>query len=168
MTNKNMLLMGTASLLSLHAAAQNDPKPNIVLIMVDDMGYSDLGCYGGEIPTPNLDNLAKKGVRFTHFCNTGRSCPSRASLLTGLYPQQAGIGMMSEDPHSAEDHGVHGYMGYLNRNSVTIAEVLKEAQAERAAGMQILVSVMNKNKKFQKDQLAADGYTEFVEFFNRD
>lgn len=119
--------MGTASLLSLHAAAQNDPKPNIVLIMVDDMGYSDLGCYGGEIPTPNLDNLAKKGVRFTHFCNTGRSCPSRASLLTGLYPQQAGIGMMSEDPHSAEDHGVHGYMGYLNRNSVTIAEVLKEA-----------------------------------------
>ena len=127
MTNKNMLLMGTASLLSLHAAAQNDPKHNIVLIMVDDMGYSDLGCYGGEIPTPNLDNLAKKGVRFTHFCNTGRSCPSRASLLTGLYPQQAGIGMMSEDPHSAEDHGVHGYMGYLNRNSVTIAEVLKEA-----------------------------------------
>ena len=127
MTNKNMLLMGTASLLSLHAAAQNAPKPNIVLIMVDDMGYSDLGCYGGEIPTPNLDNLAKKGVRFTHFCNTGRSCPSRASLLTGLYPQQAGIGMMSEDPHSAEDHGVHGYMGYLNRNSVTIAEVLKEA-----------------------------------------
>ena len=78
MTNKNMLLMGTASLLSLHAAAQNDQKPNIVLIMVDDMGYSDLGCYGGEIPTPNLDNLAKKGVRFTHFCNTGRSCPSRA------------------------------------------------------------------------------------------
>lgn len=125
--NKNMLLMGTASLLSLHAAAQNDQKPNIVLIMVDDMGYSDLGCYGGEIPTPNLDNLAKKGVRFTHFCNTGRSCPSRASLLTGLYPQQAGIGMMSEDPHSAEDHGVHGYMGYLNRNSVTVAEVLKEA-----------------------------------------
>ena len=95
--------------------------------MVDDMGYSDLGCYGGEIPTPNLDNLAKQGVRFTHFCNTGRSCPSRASLLTGLYPQQAGIGMMSEDPHSAEDHGVHGYMGFLNRNCVTMAEVLKEA-----------------------------------------
>lgn len=127
MTNKNMLLMGTASLLSLHAAAQNDPKPNIVLIMVDDMGYSDLGCYGGEIPTPNLDNLAKKEYALPISATQDAPAASRASLLTGLYPQQAGIGMMSEDPHSAEDHGVHGYMGYLNRNSVTIAEVLKEA-----------------------------------------
>ena len=125
--NKNTLLMGAASLFSLHAAAQTEKQPNIVLIMADDMGYSDLGCYGGEIPTPNLDGLARQGVRFTHFCNTGRSCPSRASLLTGLYPQQAGIGMMSEDPGSKENHGVHGYMGYLNRNCVTLAEVLKQA-----------------------------------------
>ena len=124
---RRSLLLGTATLLSMTAMAQQGKQPNIVLIMVDDMCYSDLGCYGGEIPTPNLDNLAKQGVRFTHFCNTGRSCPSRASLLTGLYPQQAGIGMMSEDPHSAEDHGVHGYMGFLNRNCVTMAEVLKEA-----------------------------------------
>lgn len=124
---KHTLLLGSLSLFSLPTIAQQEKQPNIVLIMVDDMGYSDLGCYGGEIPTPNLDKLASQGVRFTHFCNTGRSCPSRASLLTGLYPQQAGIGMMSEDPKSAEDHGVHGYMGFLNRNYVTIAEVLKEA-----------------------------------------
>lgn len=127
MTDAKIILAGTASLLSLSAAAQKGQRPNIVLIMVDDMGYSDLGCYGGEIPTPNLDNLARNGVRFTHFYNTGRSCPSRASLLTGLYPHQAGIGKMSEDPNSRENHGVHGYMGYLNRNCVTIAEVLREA-----------------------------------------
>jgi len=112
-----------------------DKKPNIVLIMVDDMGYSDIGCYGGEIPTPNLDKLAERGVRYTQFYNTGRSCPTRASLLTGLYPHQAGIGAMSEDPNpnvkEGEKHpqnkGVHGYMGFLNRECVTIGEVLKEA-----------------------------------------
>lgn len=108
-------------------------KPNIVLIMVDDMGYSDIGCYGGEIPTPNIDRLAERGVRYTQFYNSARSCPTRASLLTGLYPQQAGIGAMSEDPGRKKDgkhpenRGVHGYMGYLNRNCVTLAEVLKEA-----------------------------------------
>ena len=106
------------------AMAQQGKQPNIVLIMVDDMGYSDLGCYGGEIPTPNLDNLAKQGVRFTHFCNTGRSCPSRASLLTGLYPQQAGIGMMSEDPHSAEDHGVIRLFPDPNRSLNVLFKVL--------------------------------------------
>ncbi len=125
--NKNIIFTGVASLLAANAAGQSNDKPNIVLIMVDDMGYSDLGCFGGEIPTPNIDKLAKRGVRFTHFCNTGRSCPSRASLLTGLYPHQAGIGMMSEDPNSRENHGVQGYMGYLNRNTVTLAEVLREA-----------------------------------------
>ena len=59
--------------------------PNIVLIMADDMGFSDLGCYGSEIPTPNIDALAKNGMRFTQFYNTGRCCPSRASLMTGTY-----------------------------------------------------------------------------------
>lgn len=111
-----------------------DEKPNIVLILVDDMGYSDIGCYGGEIPTPNIDRLARQGVRYTQFYNVGRSCPSRASLLTGLYPHQAGIGAMSEEPFDKTkfdkwqgDREVHGYRGSLNRNCVTIAEVLKSA-----------------------------------------
>jgi arylsulfatase A-like enzyme len=69
-------------------------RPNIVLIMADDMGYSDIGCYGGEIPTPHLDALAEGGLRFTQFYNAGRCCPTRASLLTGLYPHEAGIGWM--------------------------------------------------------------------------
>src|SRR4051794_12093372 len=73
------------------------PPPNIVLIMSDDMGYSDIGCYGGEIQTPTLDRLAAGGVRLTQFYNTARCCPTRASLLTGLYPHQAGIGHMMED-----------------------------------------------------------------------
>jgi arylsulfatase len=80
-------------------------KPNIVLIMADDMGYSDIGCYGGVINTPVLDGLAENGLRFTQFYNTARCCPTRASLLTGLYPHQAGIGCMMEDK------GVDAYRG---------------------------------------------------------
>ena len=72
-------------------------KPNVVVILSDDMGFSDLGCYGGEIRTPNLDALAAGGLRFTQFYNTARCCPTRASLLTGLYPHQAGVGHMMED-----------------------------------------------------------------------
>ena len=96
-------------------------RPNIVLIMVDDMGYSDIGCYGGEVQTPNIDALAAGGVRFTQFYNTGRCCPTRASLMTGLYPHQAGMGWMTTDL------GHDGYRGDLNRNCVTIAEVLRLA-----------------------------------------
>jgi arylsulfatase A-like enzyme len=96
-------------------------KPNIVVILVDDMGFADLGCYGSEIPTPNLDGLAKNGLRFTQFYNTGRCCPTRASLLTGLYPHQAGVG------HMTDDKGVPGYAGRLNDTCVTVAEVLKPA-----------------------------------------
>src|SRR3954452_22077536 len=77
-----------------HAAA---PKPNIVLILADDLGYSDLGCYGSEIRTPNIDRLAANGVRFTQFYNCTRCCPTRASLMTGLYPHQAGVGSMNAD-----------------------------------------------------------------------
>ena len=96
-------------------------QPNIILIMSDDMGYSDLGCYGGEIDTPNLDALATGGVRFTQFYNTARCCPTRAALLTGLYPHQAGIG------HMMDDKGLSGYRGELSKNAVTIAEALKPA-----------------------------------------
>ncbi|WP_211329950.1 arylsulfatase [Deminuibacter soli] len=101
-------------------------KPNIVLIMADDMGYSDIGCYGSEIPTPNLDKLAGKGIRFRHFYNNARCCPTRATLMTGLFPHQTGIGHMTEEPAdpNGENWGTPGYQGYLNRNCVTLAEVL--------------------------------------------
>jgi arylsulfatase len=97
------------------------PRPNIVVIMADDMGWSDLGSYGGEIATPNLDKLAYGGVRFTQFYNNARCCPTRASLLTGLYAHQAGIG------HMMEDRGHDAYRGELDRDCVTIAEVLRTA-----------------------------------------
>lgn len=96
-------------------------RPNILVILADDLGYSDIGCYGSEIHTPNLDRLAAQGVRFSRFYNAGRSCPSRASLLTGLYPHQAGIGRMTFDDH------LPGYRGTMTHNGVTIPEVLKEA-----------------------------------------
>lgn len=96
-------------------------RPNIVLVMSDDMGWSDLGCYGGEIQTPHLDALAANGIRFTQFYNTSRCCPTRASLLTGLYPHQAGVG------HMMEDQGHPTYRGNLSDRAVTIAEVLRSA-----------------------------------------
>jgi arylsulfatase len=96
-------------------------KPNIIVILSDDMGFSDLGCYGGEIRTTNLDALAAGGLRFTQFYNTARCCPTRASLLTGLYPHQAGVG------HMMADRGFDGYRGDLNTRCRTIAEVLKPA-----------------------------------------
>lgn len=96
-------------------------RPNIIYIMADDMGFSDIGCYGSEIATPNLDRLAEGGVRFTQFYNTARCCPTRASLLTGLYPHQAGVG------HMMDDRGFDGYRGDLNRQCVTLAEVLGSA-----------------------------------------
>ncbi len=103
------------------AATEQAPRPNIVLIMADDMGFSDIGCYGGEIRTPVLDRLAAGGVRFTQFYNTGRCCPTRACLMTGLYPHQAGVG------HMMQDRGTDGYRGDLNGRCVTIAEVLAPA-----------------------------------------
>jgi arylsulfatase A-like enzyme len=116
------------SLVALLALAFGSPlaaaeKPNIIVILTDDMGFSDLGCYGGEISTPNLDALAAGGVRFTQFYNTARCCPTRAALLSGLYPHQAGIGHMMEN----KGEKFPGYQGNLNRNCVTLAEAVRGA-----------------------------------------
>jgi hypothetical protein len=106
-------------------AAEPAARPNIIVILSDDMGYSDLGCYGGEIQTPNLDRLAAGGLRFTQFYNTARCCPTRAALLTGLYSHQAGMG------HMTEDKGFESYRGDLKRRCVTIAEALTAPSCRR-------------------------------------
>lgn len=118
-----LLFLASLSILILQCSPNNksDKRPNIVVIMADDLGFSDLGCYGGEINTPNLDWLASNGIRFTQFYNTSRCCPTRASFLTGLYNHQAGIGHMTTDTNQ------DGYRGYLTDNTVTLAEVLKDA-----------------------------------------
>ena len=103
-------------------------QPNIILILADDMGFADIGCYGAEIDTPNLDRLAANGTRFSQMYSFARCCPSRAALLTGLYPQQAGVG------HMVSNRGSRAYQGYLRDDAVTIAEVLK------SAGYQTLMS----------------------------
>src|SRR5512132_862265 len=94
-------------------------RPHVVLVVADDMGFSDLRCYGGEIATPTLDRLGRAGVRFSRFYNTTRCSPSRASLLTGLHPHQTGIGILTYS------NGPEGYAGNLNKSCVTIAEALK-------------------------------------------
>lgn len=128
-TGLTFLKIVPLSVLSLFACSspmeKKEPeKPNIVLILADDMGYSDIGCYGGEINTPNLDQLALEGIRFSQFYNAARCCPTRASLLTGLYPHETGFGFMDGNL------GVPGYEGYLNDKCMTIAEVLKTANYE--------------------------------------
>ncbi len=98
-------------------------RPNIVLIMADDLGFSDIGSYGSEIPTPHLDRLANNGLRFTQFYNTSRCCPTRASLLTGLYQHQAGIGEMTRRHETSTE----GFVGHLNEHCRTLGEVLGSA-----------------------------------------
>jgi arylsulfatase A-like enzyme len=123
---ENMVLgLCTLPLIQSCSHQKEVPRPNIVLIMSDDMGYSDIGCYGSEINTPNLNRLAQNGLRFTQFYNTARSCPTRASLLTGLYPHQAGIGHMVDLVDM--NRGGEGYAGDLSKHAVTIAQVLKGA-----------------------------------------
>jgi arylsulfatase len=99
-----------------------ESRPNILLILADDLGYSDLGCYGGEIPTPNLDRLASGGIRCSAFYNSARCCPSRASLLTGLHPHQAGIASMTA-PQPDTSKGP-AYTGHLLPACATLAEML--------------------------------------------
>ncbi len=114
-----------AMLLSIRPvfAAEGPTRPNIVIFLVDDMGWADIGCYGSEIPTPHIDALAKEGVRFTQFYNTARCSPTRASLMTGLYPHQAGMGHLDNVVHP----GTKGTQGRLRDDCVTIAEVLKDS-----------------------------------------
>ena len=109
-------------LVAASPALPAEPRPNIVIIMSDDMGMSDLGCYGGEIETPNIDKLAANGVRFTQFYNTARCCPTRASLLTGLYAHQAGVGHMTW-----QQLDLPGYRSDLSFDTPTVAEMLKPA-----------------------------------------
>lgn len=108
------------------AAIGADNRPNILVILADDLGFSDLGCFGGEIETPTLNNLSQEGVRLTQLYNSARSCPSRASLVTGLYPHQVGVGGMTLmrpiDPKKPV-----GYAGFREDNNVTTAELLKES-----------------------------------------
>ncbi len=133
------MLSRLALFLALTVATFAAPRPNVLIILADDLGFSDLGCYGGEIRTPNLDALAASGLRFTQFYNSARCCPSRASLLTGLYPHQVGIGEMTNDRGAkfpgAGDKGEQfpGYRGRLNDQCVTIAQVLKPAGYATAA-----------------------------------
>jgi arylsulfatase A-like enzyme len=113
MKAKRIFLVAAALFaMNFSVAAQTDRRPNVLIILADDVGFSDIGCYGGEIATPHIDALAKEGLRFTQFYNAARCCPSRASLLTGLYPHQAGVPDMR---------------GPLNQRCVTIPEVLKPA-----------------------------------------
>lgn len=109
-------------MLIFSAGALRAERPNVLVILADDLGYSDLGCMGGEIPTPNLDRLAAGGLRFTQCYNSARCCPSRASLMTGLYPHQAGIGSFAQARPSPRKGPA--YLGHLNDNCVTLAEVL--------------------------------------------
>ncbi|NQU54188.1 MAG: arylsulfatase [Bacteroidetes bacterium] len=113
---KNLILLLIAALQLIGCGVsekyeKQKKQPNIVIIMADDLGYSDIGCYGGEIQTPNLDDLAENGIRFTQFYNASRCCPTRASLLTGKYPHQVGLARNGQT---------------LSRNAATIAEILKE------------------------------------------
>jgi len=121
MLKRASILSCLACLFATHVGAGE--RPNILLILVDDMGFSDIGCYGGEIPTPNIDALAAGGVRFTQFYNTARCSTTRASLLTGLYPHQAGMGYL-DGLRKPDSKGTHGR---LHERCVTMGEVLGDA-----------------------------------------
>jgi arylsulfatase len=108
--------------------SQDGARPNIILVLVDDMGFSDLGCTGSEIRTPNIDSIARNGWLLSAMYNCARCCPTRAALLTGLYPHKAGVG------HMGANLGTPAYQGFLRNDSATIAEIL------RLAGYRTLMS----------------------------
>jgi arylsulfatase len=110
----------------LFNAVYGQKKPNIIVVLADDMGFSDIGLFGSEIKTPNLDELGRKGVTFTQFYNAGRCCPSRASLLTGMYPHQAGMGLMVKTNTYDHSKAYDPYQGFLSLETPTIAEELRK------------------------------------------
>ncbi|WP_375582620.1 arylsulfatase [Cyclobacterium xiamenense] len=119
-----LVLLAVAGCSQDHSKRRSE-RPNIVIVLADDLGYSDLGCYGSEIATPTLDALAKNGLQFQRFYNAARCCPTRASLLTGLYPHEAGMGGMVSSISSEPDPGP--YQGFLSKESATVAELLRDA-----------------------------------------
>jgi len=128
-------LLTTFALLASPSAVKS--RPNILLVMVDDMGYSDIGCYEGEIRTPTLDSLAENGVKFARFYNCAQCCPTRAALMTGLYPHQAGVGDMNEEEDKSEFWkrlGSPSYLGLKSDGIVMLPAVL------RAAGYQTFMA----------------------------
>ena len=135
-SNRVLLIWTATTLWASSAAAAPAPRPNIVLILVDDLGYSDFGCFGSEIRTPNIDSLAKNGVMLTQFYNQSRCCPTRAALITGRYQHQVGIGEMIDDYAAAARAAANSpaYQDHLSTNSPTMAEIL------RAAGYQTLMA----------------------------
>jgi arylsulfatase A-like enzyme len=137
---------------ALAAPQSSSQRPNIVLLFADDLGYSDIGCFGGEIRTPNLDSLAQSGVRFTQFYNTARCCPSRATLLTGLYAHQAGVG------HMVNPRPIPSYAGDLKKETKTIAEVLKPAGYQTLMSGKWHVTPFNESKHNWPLQRGFDKY----------
>ena len=135
-------------------AGQPSGRPNILIILVDDMGYSDIGCFGGEIPTPNIDRLAENGLRMTNFYNAARCCPSRASLLTGLYPHKAGMG------HQNQDKNHPSYRGRIKTSATTVAEIL---QANDYATYQVGKWHVGSERAFWPDKKGFDQYFTLIE-----
>ncbi|WP_281636205.1 arylsulfatase [Flavobacterium marginilacus] len=117
---KKLFILALLVVAQMQLSAQKK-QPNIIVILADDLGFSDIGAFGSEIKTPNLNKLAKNGLILNQFYNAGRCCPSRASLLTGLYSHQAGIGDM------VQDKGFPAYQGYLNEHCITIGQALQQA-----------------------------------------
>jgi len=109
---------------SRRASCAADPRPNIVVVMTDDAGFSEVGCYGSEISTPNIDGLAADGIRFANFYTNARCSPTRASLLTGQYSHTVGVGDLCRP---GDETPYPGYLGYMSDQCVTIAEVLRDA-----------------------------------------
>lgn len=153
MTRREFLCRSSAAALTRPVLAAPKSRPNIVVILADDMGFSDVGCYGGEIRTPNINSLAHNGVRFTQMYNTARCCPTRASILTGLYPHQTGVGHMVDNPKPFP-----GYTGDLNNHCVTIAEVLKSAGYETSMSGKWHVTPVNGSKHNWPLQRGFDHY----------